>query len=248
MKRLVVKKKVGNVRQANAVSSLYNSTLSITYGTVESNNTDSTCNIMTVKGFVLENIRLLSTVFPSKDPTIGGVKYPPLNAQVMIIHPTNDINSGFIIPAGLDFRDDTVTSDLLDQGDKTIFQGGWEKTYDPELGIYVLTNGTFELSLDPDGETVSLIDFKGNTFKNNDTVWEINGNANFAVRFGAMETAYNQLKTDFDNLVTLYNAHIHITTATITPGVPGVISPTTSTGSASTGDISGAKVDNIKVS
>jgi len=246
---MIINKKPAAVKQTNAVSSLYHTSLSITYGTVESNNTDSTCNILSVKGFLVENVRLLSTVFPSKDPTIGGVKYPPIGAQVIILYPDKDLNSGFIIPGGLDFRNDTVTSDLLDQGDKELLQGGWETTFDPELGIKTFINGTFELVVDPNAEIFSLTDFKGNTFKNNDTVWEINGNADFAVRFGALETAYNQLKSDFDTFVTTYNSHIHITTATVGPtAVPGVISPTVSTGSPSTGDISGAKVDNIKVS
>lgn len=61
---------------------------------------------------------------------------------------------------------------------------------------------------------------------------EINGNADFAVRYNALETAFNQLQTDFDT-------HIHpVTTA---PGSTGV--PT----APSTADITGAKVDEVKL-
>lgn len=75
-----------------------------------------------------------------------------------------------------------------------------------------------------------------------------NSGSDNAVRYSALETAFNQLKTDFENLVTAYNSHIHITTATVgATAVPGVISPTTSTGSPSTADITPSKIEEIKV-
>jgi len=75
-----------------------------------------------------------------------------------------------------------------------------------------------------------------------------NEGSDYAVRYSELETAYNQLKSDFDTFVSTYNSHIHITTATIgaTP-TPGVLSPTVSTGSPSTGDITGAKISEIKM-
>jgi len=96
-------------------------------------------------------------------------------------------------------------------------------------------------STDEDGNEVAGTNFK------DDGTQEINGKEDFAVRFLELETAYNQLKSDHDDLVDLYNAHIHITTATVLIGAVGVISPTTSTGSPSTGDISDAKIKTIKV-
>ncbi len=71
---------------------------------------------------------------------------------------------------------------------------------------------------------------------------EVGGNTDFMVRFSVMETAYNQLKSDFDDLVNAYNSHVH-------PGVTagGASTATTPTqGNTSTGDISGAKIDEIK--
>lgn len=65
--------------------------------------------------------------------------------------------------------------------------------------------------------------------------------ADNAVRYSALETAYNQLKTDFDNLVTIFNAHVH---PDPTSGSTGI---TPTPGTPSTGDITGAKVDEIKV-
>ena len=70
---------------------------------------------------------------------------------------------------------------------------------------------------------------------------EIQGNSDFAVRFSALETAYNQLKADYDNLVTIFNAHVH---SGVTTG-PGSSGPTPTPGSPSTGNISGAKVEEV---
>lgn len=67
---------------------------------------------------------------------------------------------------------------------------------------------------------------------------ELNGNADSV-------TAFNDMKAAFDTLVTNFNNHIHLTTATVTGGDPvGVISvPTVS----STADMSGAEVPTVKV-
>lgn len=56
---------------------------------------------------------------------------------------------------------------------------------------------------------------------------ELNGTGDFAVRFSALETAFNQLKTDFNN----HGGHFS-----------GEVAPP-----ASTADISGAKIDTIEV-
>jgi phage gp45-like len=86
---------------------------------------------------------------------------------------------------------------------------------------------------------------------------ELNGNTDFAVRYLALETAFNQLKTDHDSLVTAFNtlvtemtAHTHIYAPG--PGTPIATAPTAppptpSAEGPSTGDVSGAKIDNIKV-
>lgn len=63
---------------------------------------------------------------------------------------------------------------------------------------------------------------------------EINGNADFLVRYNALETAFNQLKSDFDT-------HGHLYT-------PGGGTPTqTGPPPASSADITPAKVDTVKV-
>lgn len=75
----------------------------------------------------------------------------------------------------------------------------------------------------------------------NTGILELNGNADFAVRFNALQTAFDQLVTDFNNLVTVHDTHMHPTAATGSPSLPTI------TGTASSADMSGAKIDEIKV-
>jgi hypothetical protein len=63
---------------------------------------------------------------------------------------------------------------------------------------------------------------------------KINGDADFAVRFNELETAFNQLKSDYD-------AHTHQYTTPLHPSTPGP----TGTPPASTADISPAKVEDV---
>jgi hypothetical protein len=74
------------------------------------------------------------------------------------------------------------------------------------------------------------------------------GASDFAVAFNNMKQAFDDLKQHLNDHITTYNAHIHLTTATIgASSTPGVISPTTSTGTPSTADMSDAKVEKVKV-
>jgi hypothetical protein len=71
---------------------------------------------------------------------------------------------------------------------------------------------------------------------------EINGDQDYAVAYNDLKTAFDQLKSDFDNFVNItYNLHTHATAP------PGPISVPSVTGSSSSADMSGAKIDSIKV-
>lgn len=70
-------------------------------------------------------------------------------------------------------------------------------------------------------------------------------NPNHAAQYEGLKTAFDQFKTDFNNLVTVFNAHTHVYT-------PGTGTPTTSAvpaspGSDTSADISTAKIDKILV-
>lgn len=75
---------------------------------------------------------------------------------------------------------------------------------------------------------------------------QLNGNTNFAVKYTELKTAFDLLKTELNSLITMYNTHIHITTATIgATATPGVISPTVSQGVPAVADMSASQ--NLKV-
>lgn len=97
--------------------------------------------------------------------------------------------------------------------------------------------GEFRMySTDPNGVEKAYI-----WLKNDETI-EIGGDDDHMVRYSALETAFNQLKSDFDSLVTTFNTHVH-------PGVttgPGSTTVTATPSSPSSADITGAKIDDIK--
>lgn len=79
-------------------------------------------------------------------------------------------------------------------------------------------------------------------FKNDGTL-ELNGASDSAVLFSELKTAYDNLKADFNNLVSAYNAHTHIASSfgapTTTPSSPG---------SASTASVDAAESADVKLS
>lgn len=77
----------------------------------------------------------------------------------------------------------------------------------------------------------------------NDGTIEVGGDSDFMVRYSKLETAFNELKQDFNSLVNVYNAHMHPYTD---DGSPATTSPTTSQGQTSNADISPAKIEEIK--
>lgn len=77
--------------------------------------------------------------------------------------------------------------------------------------------------------------------KNNNTC-EIGGDDDFMVRYSELKAAFDELKGDFNSLITTFNSHVH---SAVQPG-SGVSGTSTSPGSSSTADISGAKISKIK--
>jgi len=75
-----------------------------------------------------------------------------------------------------------------------------------------------------------------------DGTMEIGGNSKNMVRYQELETAFNELKDDFNTLVSTFNAHTH---TGVTPGV-GSSGSTATPGTSSAADISPAKIDEIK--
>ena len=145
----------------------------------------------------------------------------------------------------MDVRDSDIISSLLGQGDKEILPGGWSKTFDQETGEMIFINGTFVLKVNPDTEAFELTDFKGNTFKSSASAWDINGSADNAVAYADLKLAFDQLKADFDGLVSIFNLHVHVVTTPDT--INGSAAPTLTLDAPSTADMSGAKVNNVRL-
>lgn len=162
--------------QTNSISTMYQRQLFITYGTVDSNNDDGTCNVLLKNGFI-SRIKIPSTTWSSADPITGGINYPPVGSEVKIEFPEGDLNSGYVYPVNLNTRNKGVVDALLGQGNKTILPGGWEYTYDQKTGKATFTNGDkFVLNIDPDAKRILLNDFEDNTFISDVDGILINGN------------------------------------------------------------------------
>lgn len=113
---------------------------------------------------------------------------------------------------------------------KTVIIGYLNKNQLAAAGEYRI------FSTDADGNLSTYIWLKA------DETMEIGGDTDNMVRFSELETAFNQLKSDFNDLVTAYNTHVH---SGVTTG-SGSSGPTPTQGTASTADISPAKIDEIK--
>lgn len=71
----------------------------------------------------------------------------------------------------------------------------------------------------------------------NDGTCEFGGTGDNLVRFSNLQTAFNQLKSDFNTFIAAYNLHTHVG-VTVGAGATGITTP----GTSSSADISGAKV------
>jgi hypothetical protein len=127
--------------------------------------------------------------------------------------------------------------------------------------VSVLDDETVEVNVN-DGKATVSIDTSGNVSITSDGDVTITSDGNvttsatetvvqdgtdWAIQFTAMKTAFDQLKNELNALVTVYNAHIHITTATVGMGPPGVIAPTVSTGTSPTASMDGAKITDVRL-
>jgi hypothetical protein len=159
--------------QSNVISTIHSPILKIAYGNVEGLVKDKGfCNVRFKNGFLQKNIRLLSGVFPNKDPLVGSIVYPSDGAEVMVIYPENDLKNGFILPANLDCRDEDVQSNLLDGLDRGLLPGGWEWEYDQETGYFTITNGDVEIIYDDNNLQINS---NGNTIIFESSKITING-------------------------------------------------------------------------
>lgn len=68
----------------------------------------------------------------------------------------------------------------------------------------------------------------------------------YAVRYNELKTAFDKLKEDFNNLVTVFNSHTQPVSVNITTGIGTASAPVTP-GQSSTADMSNAKIEKMEV-
>lgn len=73
---------------------------------------------------------------------------------------------------------------------------------------------------------------------------DANSNTNHATQYEALKTAFDELRGDLNALVQDYNTHTHILTLSVGTGTAA---PTATQGTPSSADVSGAKLEKIKV-
>ena len=166
------------------------------------------------------------------------------------IYTNYNISSRHVSSAGIDsvpIEGDQGVSIVLDgTPGKTVYIGVYP---DPqakagEVRFYSRDsdgNQKAEIWIKDDGN-ITISNDNGFCNLKDDGIIELNGNADFAVRFSDLETAFNQHRDDFNNFINLtYNLHQHPTAAVGAPSPPSIA------GTQTAADISGAKVDKVKL-
>lgn len=154
-----------------------------------------------------------------------------------------DIGKSYRVVVGVDDGVEPTVS----EGEKELYSYDDTLTKKAQItlsvdGAITINNDNAVISILSDG-TINIDNGNGATIVLTGGNVEINGNTDNGVRYSVTKSAYDQLKSDFDNFVTtIFNLHNH-------PTAPvGPVSPPSLLGAASTGDISGAKIDEVKVS
>lgn len=79
-------------------------------------------------------------------------------------------------------------------------------------------------------------------FMRNDGTIEIAGDGDHIVRYSELKNAFDELKSDLNDLITIFNTHSHAYTSDFTTPT----SPPSTSATSSSADVSGSKVDEVK--
>lgn len=93
-------------------------------------------------------------------------------------------------------------------------------------------------SLDSNNAIQACIRFK------NDGTLVFNEGSDWAVQYTALKSAFDQLKSDLNTFIGIFNGHVHTSSCTA-GGTPTLVS--TTSGSTSSADMSSAKIEDIQV-
>lgn len=142
-----------------------------------------------------------------------------------------------------------------DDGELYHLPGVYSKPHEDESGVVaqvgndniVIATHNYKLDKDVDKGNILLYSIdntgtvKGSCLLNQNGEFIVNDGSRSAVAFAELKAGFDQLKTDLNNLITAYNAHVH---SGVTTG-PGSSGPTPSQGVSSTADIDSSEVDEV---
>jgi hypothetical protein len=111
-------------------------------------------------------------------------------------------------------------------------------------GEMILENSNGTITIKTDGEIV-IENSSGFINLKSDGTIELNGNADFAIAFTDMKASFDTLKTELNTFITVFNAHTHQYSPGPSPPAPTAAPSTPGTPAAA--DMSGAKVDTVKL-
>lgn len=123
------------------------------------------------------------------------------------------------------------------------------------VGGLKIISGTHNYKIDEtldEGETLfySMTEdgnLKAKIYLNKSSEIVLNDGTDYSVKYNELKTAFDKLKSDFNSIVSLYNSHIHPVPGVMLGGPGTASSPTVSTGSPSTADMSNSKVAKVRI-
>jgi hypothetical protein len=145
-------------------SSMSNFNLPATMGRIRKLHPDCTADCVLSSGQILYRVLVPSSTYVTSNPIRGGKVMPPIGTKVLIVFPDGIIEGACIVRSYFsveDSRQDPFFAEGEENQDQVVDEI-WTQTYDQATGKRVLTDGVFTLTIDPEAEEWSVVDWSGN--------------------------------------------------------------------------------------
>jgi len=180
----------------------------------------------------------------------GETHIPPVDSVVVVVAITASYKIAIAVDDGLDPTE-------LDEGERLSYSQDSDGVHRTE--ILQKANGDIEIKSIDNNEiacatqtmqNTGVIDIQnenGSINLNADGDVTINEGTDWAIQFTALKSAFDQLVSDINSLVSTFNAHQHNYKPGTGSPIPTVPTVPPTPGSSSSADMSGAKIESIKV-
>jgi len=172
---------------------------------------------------------LLSTLYNALSTVISGAPGKSIQVDVETAGMNQDDAELYHLPGLYSVPAEGIKGVMLDVGDNNIIIA----THDYRLNKTLDKGETLLYSIDANGV------IKASVLLNKTGEFVINDGTDYGVKFNELQTAFNQLKSDFDNFKALHK-HGGVLAGTGTTTVSDMIDP-------STADITPAKVEKVRI-